>query len=48
MLRVKVKSYSAVVELVTHIRWVIIYALLAVRKEKDIYSGIYIIFLFWG
>lgn len=46
--RSKSKNYSAVVELVTHLRWVIIYALLVVKREMYIYSGIYIIFLLRG
>lgn len=48
MLRVKLKTYSAVVELVTHLRWGIIYALFVVKKEMYIYSGVCIISLFQG
>jgi hypothetical protein len=38
LLRVKVKTYSAVVELVIHLRWVIIYVTLVVEKDMYIYT----------
>lgn len=44
LLRVKVKTHSTVVELVIHLRWVIIYAILVVKKDMYIYTTIYTFF----